>query len=53
MTTTNRTVRLASRPTGMVARDNFIVADEPIAAPGPGEVLVRIEAISLDPAMRG
>lgn len=29
MTTTNRTVRLASRPTGMVARDNFTSTHQP------------------------
>ena len=51
--TSNTTVRLAKRPTGMVTADCFTTATEPLAAPGPGEVQVRIDYISLDPAMRG
>jgi NADPH-dependent curcumin reductase CurA len=49
----NRQFRLASRPQGMVTRENFEVVQEPVAEPGGGEVLVKTQYISLDPAMRG
>jgi hypothetical protein len=50
---TNRMVRLARRPRGMVTREDFTIEDGPVPEPGPGEFRVRIECISLDPAMRG
>jgi NADPH-dependent curcumin reductase CurA len=37
----------------MVTRENFEVVQEPVAEPGAGEVLVKSQYISLDPAMRG
>ncbi len=49
----NRTVRLARRPQGLPPADTWAIADEPVPQPGEGEVLVRVKAISLDPAMRG
>ena len=49
----NRMVKLARRPKGMVAREDFTIEDGPVPEPGPGEFRVRIEYISLDPAMRG
>lgn len=51
--TTNRLVRLRSRPVGMVRRDDFEIVDEPARDAGEGEFRVRIEYVSLDPAMRG
>jgi NADPH-dependent curcumin reductase CurA len=51
--TTNRQLRLASRPTGMVGPQNFELTEEPIATLGDDEVLVRVLYLSLDPAMRG
>ncbi len=51
--TTNRTVRLVGRPVGMVTREAFEIADEAAPEPGEGEFRVKIEYISLDPAMRG
>lgn len=51
--TDNITVRLAKRPTAMVTADCFTIAHEPIRDPGEGEVQVRVDYISLDPAMRG
>jgi len=51
--TRNRTVRLAERPTGLPGRDTWAIADEPVPAAGPGQVLVAVSHISLDPAMRG
>src|SRR5215471_15602554 len=49
----NRQVKLLSRPVGMVKRSDFEFATTSTLQPGPGEVLVRVLYISLDPAMRG
>ena len=49
----NRQVLLASRPAGNVAPENFRVVEADVPKPGPGEVLVRNEWLSLDPYMRG
>src|SRR5215471_5458987 len=49
----NRQVKLLSRPVGMVKRSDFEFATSTVEEPGPGEVLVRVLYISLDPAMRG
>ncbi len=50
---TNHQVRLASRPVGLPTRANWSFTSEPVAAPGPGGVLVKTLYLSLDPAMRG
>ncbi len=49
----NKQVLLASRPKGAVTTDNFRIVECPVATPGPGEVLVKNEWLSLDPYMRG
>ena len=49
----NKQVLLANRPQGAVTPDDFRIVEAPIAAPGPGEVLVKNEWLSLDPYMRG
>lgn len=49
----NHQVRLASRPVGLPTDANWQFTSEPVAAPGPGGVLVRTLYLSLDPAMRG
>ncbi len=49
----NRAARLAQRPVGMVKREDFEIVDEPVAEPEDGEFRVRVEYVSLDPAMRG
>src|SRR5215510_12157801 len=49
----NRMVRLARRPVGMVKREDFTIEDGPVPVPGAGELRVRIGYLSLDPAMRG
>jgi len=51
--TENTTVRLKTRPTGMVNADTFAIAHEPVRQPGEGEILMRVDYVSLDPAMRG
>lgn len=51
---TNRVCKLAKRPPpGLVTRDVFDFVDEPIGEPGPNQFRVKVEYISLDPAMRG
>jgi NADPH-dependent curcumin reductase CurA len=49
----NRQFKLAKRPVGMVKREDFNFVTEPAGEPGPGEVLVKVLYLSLDPAMRG
>ena len=49
----NRQVLLASRPKGSVSEENFRIVDAAMPKPGPGEVLVKNEWLSLDPYMRG
>jgi NADPH-dependent curcumin reductase len=53
MDAVNHIFRLASRPQGMVGREHFDYVEEPIPELKEGEVLVKNEYISLDPAMRG
>ncbi|MFE7528964.1 MDR family NADP-dependent oxidoreductase [Kitasatospora sp. NPDC057542] len=50
--TTARVVRLTAAPTGLPAPEDFTVAEEPLAAPGPGEVLVRNRAFLVFPGLR-
>ncbi|HVG30746.1 MAG TPA: NADP-dependent oxidoreductase [Pyrinomonadaceae bacterium] len=49
----NRQFKLISRPVGMVKRSDFEFVTAPAGEPAPGEVLVRVQYISVDPAMRG
>lgn len=49
----NRQFKLAARPVGMVKPGDFEFTAGPVPEPGPGEVLVKVLYISLDPAMRG
>ena len=53
MTDTMQRIVLASRPTGAPTDDNFRLETAPIPTPGPGQILVRVTAMSLDPYMRG
>ena len=53
MAETNRQYRLAARPVGLPKASDWKVTDEPVGEPGPGGVLVRVQMVSLDPAMRG
>jgi NADPH-dependent curcumin reductase CurA len=45
--------RLAARPVGLPTRSDWEYVEEPAAEPLNGEVLVEVEYLSLDPAMRG
>jgi NADPH-dependent curcumin reductase CurA len=49
----NHQFRLASRPAGMVGRENFDHVEEPLPDLEDGQALVKVLYISLDPAMRG
>jgi len=53
MTTLNRRIVLASRPSGAASEANFRLESVPVPEPGPGQVLVRHHYLSLDPYMRG
>ncbi len=53
MTETLRRILLASRPEGAPRAENFRLEEVPLPQPGPGEVLVKAEFMSLDPYMRG
>ena len=44
---------LAARPTGFPQESDFSVEDVPVPEPGPGEVLVRMRYVSVDPYQRG
>ena len=50
----NKAIVLASRPPagGRASLDNFALHESEIGEPGPGQVLVRHEFLSLDPYMR-
>jgi NADPH-dependent curcumin reductase CurA len=54
---TDRTIRqrvlLTQRPHGEPVPEDFRLEEDPVPAPGPGEVLVRTIWLSLDPYMRG
>jgi NADPH-dependent curcumin reductase CurA len=49
----NREIRLASRPSGWPTAENFDLVETELAGPGPGQVLIRNQYMSVDPYMRG
>ena len=53
MPQTNRQVRLAARPSGLPRRGDWEFTSEAVPAPDPGEFVVEISHLSIDPAMRG
>ena len=48
----NRQFRLKTRPTGRIEKSNFDFVEESVPEPGPGEALVRVLYLSLDPTNR-
>jgi NADPH-dependent curcumin reductase CurA len=52
-TLVNHQVRLAARPSGLPTAANWQFTEEPVSDPLEGGVLVKVLALSLDPAMRG
>ncbi|MFN5999191.1 MAG: NADP-dependent oxidoreductase [Paracoccaceae bacterium] len=53
MPQTARTIQLVQRPVGAPRPEDFRIAEVPLPDPGPGEVLLKMEWLSLDPYMRG
>jgi NADPH-dependent curcumin reductase CurA len=53
MSTINHQFRLAARPVGLPKRSDWNYTEEPVRPPGPGQFLVQLLYVSLDPAMRG
>ncbi|WP_370943813.1 NADP-dependent oxidoreductase [Amycolatopsis sp. cg5] len=53
MTPTNAQIRLAAHPTGLPQPSDWDYSEQPAPQPGVGEFLVKVEHLSLDPAMRG
>ncbi|RZA20971.1 MAG: NADP-dependent oxidoreductase [Lysobacteraceae bacterium] len=49
----NRQFRLAARPVGLPKGSDWTLVEDPVREPADGEFMIRIEYISLDPAMRG
>jgi NADPH-dependent curcumin reductase CurA len=49
----NRQVRLAARPSGLPQPSDWELTSETVAAPGPGQFVAAISHVSVDPAMRG
>jgi hypothetical protein len=49
----NHQVRLAARPVGLPKPSDWRFTEEPVREPQAGEVLVKVDYLSLDPAMRG
>jgi NADPH-dependent curcumin reductase len=50
---THRQILLASRPTGYPSAGDFRIVEAPVPEPGPGQLLVRVVYLSVDPYMRG
>ncbi len=53
MSSVNRQVRLAARPSGLPQASHWEFTSETVPAPGPGEFVVAVSHLSVDPAMRG
>jgi NADPH-dependent curcumin reductase len=52
MNPVNHQIRLAARPSGLPKRSDWKLTTDPVPEPGPGEFLVAISYLSIDPAMR-
>ncbi|PWU49979.1 NADP-dependent oxidoreductase [Micromonospora globispora] len=50
---TSREIHLASRPQGWPTADNFRLVETEVPTPGPGQIVVRNQFMSVDPYMRG
>jgi len=49
----NQRIMLARRPQGLPVAEDFRIENAPIPTPSAGEVLLKIQYLSLDPYMRG
>jgi NADPH-dependent curcumin reductase CurA len=52
MSSINHQIRLAARPSGLPKPSDWELTTEPIPVPGPGEFVVAVSYLSIDPAMR-
>jgi NADPH-dependent curcumin reductase len=52
VTLINTQCRLAARPVGLPEPSDWEVVEEPVSSPADGEFLVRVQYVSVDPAMR-
>jgi hypothetical protein len=53
MSATSRRLILASRPTGTVDGDVVQIQEVPVPEPAPGQAVVRVRYLSIDPTIRG
>ena len=53
MSSTNRQVRLAARPLGRPKTADWEITEEAVPEPEPGQFVVAVSHLSVDPAMRG
>ncbi|MFG2050118.1 NADP-dependent oxidoreductase [Micromonospora sp. NPDC048935] len=51
--TGNREIHLANRPQGWPTEDTFRLVETDVPTPGPGQLVVRNQYLSVDPYMRG
>jgi hypothetical protein len=51
--TTNQQFLLAARPQGEIKPSDFTLMDAPMPEPGPGEFLVEVHYLAVEPAMKG
>ncbi|SIN09395.1 NADP-dependent oxidoreductase [Micromonospora cremea] len=51
--TSNREIHLASRPQGWPTEENFRLVETDVPTPGPGQIVVCNQYLSVDPYMRG
>ncbi|MCG6122833.1 MAG: NADP-dependent oxidoreductase [Microvirga sp.] len=49
----NRRWLLREHPEGMPSVNTWSMSEEPVAEPGPGQILARVKWLSVDPYMRG
>jgi NADPH-dependent curcumin reductase CurA len=49
----NKQFKLAARPVGLPKPTDWTFEQTPVTEPGEGQVLIRVQYLSLDPAMRG
>ncbi|MDE0841229.1 MAG: NADP-dependent oxidoreductase [Porticoccaceae bacterium] len=49
----NKQFLLAARPEGMVRESDFMLVETPIQTPEAGDILVEVQYMGLEPAMRG
>ena len=53
MSLINRQMRLAARPSGLPKASDWEFTTEAVPGPGPGQFVVAVSHLSVDPAMRG